>query len=198
MSSSTLKTATEQLLGIVTGLIADNDLNEMEVRFLHEWLALNEDVAHAWPGRAIAEQVRAVLADGQITSDESAHLLDVLKRVAVSDFAGTASAQAEVIALPLDDTVAIELEGQTVCFTGTFLYGTRAACEKRAAAAGAKAVGHIRSDVRYLIVGTNVSPAWQHTSYGNKISAAVELRARGVQIHVVSERRWVATFAPVK
>lgn len=183
--------AIELLLGIVTGLVADQQLQDLEIRFLQDWLTDHPDVANTWPGCVVAGTIRDTLADGVVTEDERAHLLKVLQELAVTDFATTGSAAAEVLQLPIKDDVPVDVREQNVCHSGEFLYGTRAKCEQLTNLAGGRPVGTITRKVAYLVIGTNVSQAWAHTSYGRKIEQAVELQSDGHPIHIISERRWL-------
>lgn len=191
IAKHTQNRAIELLLGIVTGLVADQQLQDIEIRFLQNWLADHPDVANSWPGNVIAGTVRDTLADGVVTEDERTHLLKVLHDLAVTDFASTGSAAAEVLQLPIKDDVPVNVREQSVCHTGEFLYGTRAKCEQLTNLAGGRPVGTITRKVAYLVIGTNVSPAWAHTSYGRKIEQAIELQSDGHPIHIISERRWL-------
>ncbi|MDO8293038.1 MAG: hypothetical protein Q7T29_09285 [Gallionella sp.] len=61
-----LRKSCESLLGICTGIIADDALNEREVRFLDLWLKDNADISTIWPGEVIARRIGEVLADGNV------------------------------------------------------------------------------------------------------------------------------------
>jgi hypothetical protein len=69
------------LLGIATGILADRQLADAEIRFLHDWLDNNSAIATAWPGDVIHSKVKAVLADGVITDDERTHLVESLRQL---------------------------------------------------------------------------------------------------------------------
>lgn len=187
----------EQLLGMVTGMLADDHLHDMEIRFLQTWLEANAEVAAAWPGSAVASAVRGVLADGCVTEEERVHLMATLKLLGTTDFAATGSASPEVIALPFDHECGVELRDRGVCHTGEFLHGTRVACERTTAAAGGVNYSTVSKKVHFLVVGTNVSPNWAHTSYGRKIEQAVTLKGVGHPIFVISERRWLDALTSV-
>lgn len=190
MSRHSQNRSIELLLGIVTGVVADRQLHDLEIQLLATWLAENEYAASVWPGCVIAERIRATLADGHISEDERAHLLDTLRGLATCDFASTGSATAEVIALPLHDEGDVLLRESHVCLTGEFIFGTRATCERVCIDLGAIPVQTVSKKVQFLIVGTNVSPAWAHTAYGRKIEQALALRQGGYPIRIISERRW--------
>lgn len=180
----------ELLLGIVTGIVADSHLHDLEIQMLSTWLSENEYAASVWPGCVIAERVRAVLADGVVTDEERAHLLSTLQGMAACDFAATGSAAAGVVQMPLQDDGDVSLRDNHVCLTGEFIYGTRANCERLCTDLGALPVSNVTKKVVFLIVGTNVAPAWLHTTYGRKIEQAMALRQAGHPIRVISERRW--------
>jgi NAD-dependent DNA ligase len=184
------------LLGLVTGMVADDHLHDREIMFLNQWVMENPEAAVEWPGSALFYRVREALADGVITEPERAHLLRVLRELAVSDFSETGSAQPEPLSLPIQD-VPIDVSGQGVCHTGLFLFGTREHCEALTAKAGGLPLATVTKKVQYLVVGTNVSPDWAHTSYGRKIEQAVALQAKGHGISIVSEQRWLQALGAV-
>lgn len=191
ISQHRLKKATEMLLGLVTGMVLDDHLHDREVQFLHHWLLQNEEVASTWPGSAIAHKVRDVLQDGVITEAERAHLLDALKDMATTDFSETGQVSPSVIGLPVQDDVSVVIRDADVCHTGVFLYGTRAACERLTERGGGFPVSNVTKKTDVLVIGSNVSPDWAHTSYGRKIEAAVGLRESGHPIVLITEHRWL-------
>mgnify|MGYP006921321465 CR=1 FL=1 len=183
--------ASELLLGIVTGIVADQQLHDLEVKMLSTWLSSNAEATAHWPGSAVARALADVLADGVITEPERAHLLDVLQQFAINSFANTGSASAEVMQLPIDDSVRVTLSGATVCLTGEFIYGTRLKCAYATTQAGGIIADSVSKKVTLLVVGTNVSPHWANTSYGRKIQKAVDLKYAGHPIAIVSEQLWM-------
>jgi NAD-dependent DNA ligase len=190
--------AIEHLLGMVTGMVADAHLHEREVQLLQTWLAEHPEAKDAFPGNVIARKVQEVLADGVITEPERAHLLAVLTEMAATDFSSTGSASPEVLALPIEDCVTIELKNSMVCLTGEFLYGTRAACERLVLAAGGMCSDSVSKKVDVLIIGTRVSADWAHTTFGRKIQRATELQEQGHAIEIISERKMMDVLSTLK
>lgn len=195
--SNKTREAIDQLLGIVSGLVADDDLHDLEIEFLKVWLSEHQDVARVWPGSAIGRAVDTVLADGHVSEEERAYLLTTLKDLASADFAVTDAAGAGRIAIPTDDTIKLSLQDSVVCLAGEFLHGTRAACERLLEQAGAWPVRAVSRNVHYLVVGTKVSSDWLNTPYGRDIQDAVALQQAGHGIAIVSERRWIESIAAV-
>jgi NAD-dependent DNA ligase len=190
-----LSKCVEQLLGLVTGMVADGELNNMEISFLNTWLTEHCDVATVWPGNVVAKLVKEILANGVVTDAERTRLMKVLTDLTGSDFSQTGSVSAEVATLPVDDQCEVDLQDANVCLTGEFLFGNREKCEQLAEQAGATPLGTVTKKIAYLVIGTNVSPHWAHTSYGRKIEQAVALQQGGHHIRIISERRWLDAVA---
>lgn len=182
----------QSLMGLVTGIVADSELNEKEVLFLNTWLREHPEVVSHWPGSAIAAWVREVCADGQVTREERELLLHNLSAMVSSDFASTGAVASGPTELPIDDSRPLSMVGAGIVHTGVFLFGTRARCERLSEALGAVPLSTVTKAVHVLVIGTQVSPAWVTESYGRKIMQAMELRTRGSPIQIVSERHWFA------
>lgn len=181
--------AIEHLMGMITGVVADAELRDQEILLLRTWLNEHPEALEVFPGSIVARKVQAVLEDGVITEAERTYLLETLTSLAATDFSVTGSASPEVSSLPIEDAVTIDLRDSVVCLTGEFLYGTRAACERLVMATGAMCTDNVSKKVDILVIGTNVSPNWAHTSFGRKIQRAVELQEEGHPIEIISERR---------
>ncbi len=48
----------------------------------------------------------------------------------------------------------------------------------------------VSKSLDYLVIGTYVTDSWMHESYGRKIEKAMNYRAAGVPINIVTEERW--------
>lgn len=177
-----------ELIGLARGLIADGEMNDREIEFLHKWLAAS-DSAHSNPMiGALIERLREIYADGYVDEDERADLTDFLIRLTGSDFE-----LGEVLkstSLPIDDPAPpILFEGSRFALTGTFSYGKRIACEKAVIERGG-VIGGVAQSTRYLIIGEYATDAWAQSSFGRKIEQAVAWRSGGIPISIVSEEHW--------
>lgn len=185
-----VRKATEHLLGICSGLIADSAINPSEIHFLRTWLNEHEEVTDEWPGRTIAQRITAILDDGFITADECNDLLHTLREITQTGFLETGAAAPDCPALPIDDDPSIFFTNMTFCLTGRFLWGTRAACERAILRLSGTVVDSITKHVDYLVIGSMIEPHWAHTTYGRKIEKAVKYRDDGNEISIVSEQQW--------
>lgn len=187
--------ATQTLLGICSGLIADASLNNQEIAYLQTWLSDNKNVASTWPGSAIARRICEITEDGIITESERAYLIDLLSELSGNYFQETGAATIEAPALPIDDDPSIFFKNMTFCFTGEFMYGTRANCERVVLQLGGMPIDNVTKKLDYLVIGSRISPMWVNTTYGRKIEKAVEQRDSGLELAIISEQQWFQAIA---
>ncbi|WP_439587680.1 BRCT domain-containing protein [Hydrogenophaga sp.] len=187
-----LNRSMEMLMGMVTAMVADAHLHDLEIKLLSTWLEENAALIDRWPASVIARKVKEVMTDGVITEAERDHLQSVLLSLATTNFAETGSSSPEVTALPVTDHIDVRIRDAGVCHTGVFLYGTRAACERLTELAGGLPQSAVTGRTAYLVVGSQVSPNWIHTSFGRKLQKAAEMRDGGHPLGIITERKWLA------
>jgi NAD-dependent DNA ligase len=181
----------QSLLGIISGVMADGVLNDSEIHFLQTWLTQNSDLRGLWPASVIGRKIDEVLDDGRIDETERGHLASILTGAAGSFFTDTGAAQPEPTNLPVNDCVTITMVNSSVCHTGEFLYGTRAACERLTLKAGGMPADSVTRRLDILVIGTISAPTWAHGSYGRKIESAVKLQDAGHAVEIITEKRWL-------
>ncbi len=185
-----LRRSCESLIGIASGLIADGDLNDLEIRFLATWLAEHPELATTWPGEIVHKRVREVLSDGVVTTTERDYLCKTLGELIGGAFSESGAAAAEPSSLPLDHSVEVSIPASSFCFTGEFFFGTRSACEHAVQQRDGR-VAPIGKKLNYLVIGEMASRAWKYSAFGSKIEAAMKLKQAGVQLAIVSEQQWI-------
>jgi NAD-dependent DNA ligase len=194
-TQTTTTKGVDVLLGIVTGIVADGNLHDMEVQMLRTWLSANPSIANTWPGSSVNATIEDALEDGVISHQERENLLTLLSGLSTNQFAETGSASTEVVALPLDQHCPVSLNGAKVCLTGEFSFGTRAECELATTNAGAKLRSTVNGKTDYLVIGAMVSSAWAHTTFGRKIQQAIDAQSDGSKVKLISEERWKLALA---
>ncbi|HDT6079684.1 TPA: BRCT domain-containing protein [Aeromonas veronii bv. veronii] len=177
------------LLGFLQGISADDRLTEQEIMALQAFLGRHQELLISWPGSLLATRLSSILADGVVTTEEREDLLTLVKQVSGQSFTDTGLAAGLATAFFADDKVQ-SLEGKTVCFTGTFLSGTRRVLEQQAAAFGASSVKDVSKKVSVLVIGSLASRDWMFTSHGRKIEAAIRAKSKGQEIHIINEELW--------
>lgn len=178
----------DELIGIARGVAADGTLNQAEVEFLQKWLAGNVEISGQPVIRTLYDRVNEILSDDILDAEECGELLETLNSFSDRDFE-----LGEVLksaTLPLcQPAPELTFAGQLYCFTGTFNYGRRPYCEQAVIERGG-ACGSLTKKTDVLVIGVYATESWKHSSFGNKILRACELRDVGVPISIVSEEHW--------
>ena len=181
------------LMGIATGLLADNQLNDAEICFLRDWLKANAVITTTWPGDVLYDRIEAVLSDGKITSEERQHLVETLTAI-IGGSTSTVIEHTPVNQLAFDEISDIDFDAAKFCVTGEFIFGPRPRVIAEIESRGGIVSGGITKRLDYLIVGLKGSDEWKHGSYGTKIEKAVSYRRDGVPLAIVSENVWSASL----
>jgi NAD-dependent DNA ligase len=179
------------LLGIATGVLADRQLLDDEVRFLNTWLTEHDELAHSWPGDVVHARIKNVLADGIISEEERSHLVETLRQL-VGGRIEELAASTHVSELVFDEVVSVSFPGAVFCLTGDFVYGPRPVCEQEIAKRGGQIGKGITKKLQYLVVGGLGSAEWKHGSFGTKIEKAIQYKRAGLPILIVHEDKWAS------
>lgn len=184
------------LLGIIQGLLADQHINDQEIRFLQDWLEQNAAASNVWPGDVLLAQIQHVLQDGVITDDERAHLTGVLQDI-VGGRLDELAESAHVSQLMFDQVQLVDFANRTLGLTGDFVFGPREICEDAITRRGGLIQKNITRGMHYLVVGGLGSPEWKHGSFGTKIEKAIAYKRDGAKLLIVHEDVWAASLSCV-
>ncbi|WP_298166955.1 BRCT domain-containing protein [Novosphingobium sp.] len=178
----------DELIGLARGLCADGVLNTLEVEFLQGWLAASLAVSNQPFLLKLYERIEYHLRDGCIDESEREDLFDTLKGLT-----GGRTEIGEVLkstSLPLcNPPPQVEFRDRVFTFTGTFMIGQRKDCERLVTERGGTS-GNLTQSTAFLVVGTYATESWRHSSMGNKIFKACEMRDKGFPIAIISENHW--------
>lgn len=181
----------DELIGLCKGILADGHIHQSEAEFLLRWLETNSNARSQWPANVIYPRLQEMLSDGKLDDAEQRELLQILMNMgarpkALDDAPSAASH------LPVDDPAPqIQFEGSLFVCTGTFLSGTRAQVQSEIQLRGGKTGSAPTKNTHYLVIGEIGSRDWIHSTHGRKIEKAVELKASGCPILIVSEEHWI-------
>jgi len=185
-----------EMLGLARGVLADGALNQGEAEFLLRWLEERPESLSVWPFSVLFLRLRDALQDGHLDAEEEADLMALLL-----DYTGggglaggeDTSASRQSSTLPLcNPAPEIEFEDCHFVLTGKFITGTRAECETEILERGGLTQSNPTHKTRFVVIGNLGSTDWAQSSYGRKIQKAVELRADGRDIAIVSEKHWAS------
>ena len=136
------------------------------------------------------DQVEQVLEDGVLDEDEAHELHDAL--LSWTGGGGAYGEEPTSASLPLEpEPRSVQIAGNVFVFTGTGIFGTRKRMQDATVKSGGTVERSITKQTDFVVLGTYVTPAWVHQSFGRKIEKAMEYRdqkATGLQI--VHEKDW--------
>jgi len=188
-----MKSSFGALLGITTGLLADHQLVDIEIRFLNDWLESHDAIAASWPGDVIHSRIKVVIEDGIITKTERDYLMKTLQQL-IGGALEELSTSTHVTQLAFDDVPRVEFLGATFCLTGDFVYAPREVCAVATEKRGGIVSKSVTKKLRYLVVGGLGSREWKHGSFGTKIEQVIRYKRDGLGILIVHEDRWALSL----
>ena len=180
----------DQLIGFAQGILADGIVNQAEAEMLQAWLRANQRTDSPYVGR-LFDQVERVLEDGVLDEVEGQELHDAL--MAWTGAGGLDGEESTTASLPLDPGPrTVHVAGNVFVFTGTGVFGTRKMMHEATTQAGGTIERNITMQTHFVVLGTYVTPAWVHQSFGRKIEKAMEYRDRkGTGLRIVHEEDWM-------
>ena len=181
----------DELIGLCKGIVADGVINSEEALFLQDWLEHNRESRGAWPTSVLYPRIQSMLADGTLQNEEERELLGLLVQVSGGN-PKFLDAHSLTSTLPLNSPIpSIVIPGNSFCFTGKLLYGSRNHCEEAISSRGGKILGGVSQDLNFLVIGLIGSRDWVHSTFGRKIEKAVNYRSKGMSLSIVAEEHFV-------
>ena len=188
--SETLKQSLGELLGLARGLMADQELTDSEIHFLHDWLEERYSMTSSFPGNVIYERIKDVLEDGVVTEEERSHLVDTLNML-IEDRLEDLAEQVDLTELWFDDVGLIDFNKAKFCLTGNFVYGPEEVCKTAIEQRGGIVTPSVNPESHFLVVGSLGVDEWRSGGLGTKIESAMRLRATGKSVKIIPEGSWV-------
>ncbi len=184
----------DELIGLARGLCADGVINDPEAEFLQSWLVANADASDQPILRDLLDRVSVMLRDGDFSTDERTELFELLEGLTGGriELGETLKSSDLPICTPKPD---LRFQGVKYCFTGTFAFGERKRCEAAIQELGAQ-TGSLTRQTQVLVIGAYATPSWKHSSMGNKIMKAVDMREQGLPIQSLMKNIGVVSCRP--
>lgn len=85
-SRARLDKAINSLLGIVEGIVIDQEINDSEIAFLRLWLTDHQDVHDLHPFNELVPVVSAAIADGVLSEEERDDILWLCERLSSTEY----------------------------------------------------------------------------------------------------------------
>lgn len=131
-----------------------------------------------------------VLEDGVLDEHEGRELHDAL--MSWTGGGGLDGEESTSASLPLDPSPrTVRIEGNIFVFTGTGVFGTRRMMQDTTIRAGGTVERNVTLRTNYVVLGTYVTTAWAHQSFGRKIEKAMRYRDENATgLCIVHEDDW--------
>ena len=179
----------DQLIGLAQGILADGIVTQTESEMLQAWLRTNQATDNPYVARLL-DQVERVLEDGVLDEDEGRELHDAL--MSWTGGGGLDGEESTSASLPLDPSPrTVRIDGNMFVFTGTGVFGTRRMMQDTTIRAGGTVERNVTLRTNYVVLGTYVTSAWAHQSFGRKIEKAIRYRDENeTGLCIVHEDDW--------
>jgi NAD-dependent DNA ligase len=184
----------DELIGIIKGVASDGIIMEEEVKFLIDWMQANPWVQKTQLACTIYPRLIAAVRDKKIDAEEEREILDLLLKAVGNNSAQKVGQSSNSSKLPLcQPQPSLTVKNKVFCFTGKIQSGNRNWCEQSIIEHGGLiSKKNITQDLDYLVIGEISTPSWKHSTYGNKIEAAVEYREKYNRLSIISEEHWIS------
>ncbi|HEV2515153.1 MAG TPA: HTH domain-containing protein [Devosia sp.] len=176
----------DEFMGLCRALAAKSALTQRDARTIDRWFSAHLHLEDEPLLNDIVECLGEVLTT-EFSRDELGDLLELVRAFV----GGDDPRKPMPTSMPLDyPPPVLEFVGKRYCLTGVFRYGTRRECDQATRRLGAQ-TGPIAACTDFLVIGSEVSESWLHSSFGTKIQSAVRWREQGAsQVKIVSEDHW--------
>lgn len=198
-----ITSATQNLHGVLHGVLANNTLTDVEIANLQIWLADHSVLSGTYPFDEIVSLIHSITEDGVITEVERSTLKAFfsefvderdsvnLNNIELAELRNLYSIKGICVKDPQ-----IIIPGSVFCFTGSSARASRDEIAKLICERGGSFGSSVTRKTQYLVVGNEGNPCWAYTCYGRKVEQAVELRKKGYPVLIVNESDfWTALEA---
>lgn len=181
----------DTLVGICKGILADRKVNAAEIASLKIWFERHGDVFKKGLGASIFERIKRIYEDGIVTDEEQEDFRVFLEQAVEGGPAQDKAIDAKTSKFFDDPAPAVIFADNHFCFTGQFLSGSRAWCQKEVTTRYGIISDNVTLQTHYLVVGALASADWVSQAWGRKIQKAADYRKRGASIKIIGEGHWV-------
>ena len=181
------------LLGLCRGLIADGKIDQSEADTLHIWLAAHEGTIDNPVMKAFQEQLIPFRNKKVEDNDNNLQLIKLLDGLVGGKTEVGECLRATVLWLD-DPPPEVIFENRKFCLTGKFSRGKRNRCDDEIRSRRGICQSSPSKTTDYLVIGSYAEGAWIQSAFGRKIEKAVELRAMGLPVRIISEAHWLASL----
>lgn len=184
----------QKLHGILHGILADNIINQQEIKELDDWLSENTHLASIYPYDELCSLITVILKDGALSNDEAELLKAFFSQFINTRYSYNLNEQ-ELKELKITADITgicamcpeVLFKDKIFCFTGVSSKAKRSDIKNLIEDRGGIFKNTIVKNTSYLVVGNEGNPCWTFSCYGRKVEQAMNLRKSGSKILIVHE-----------
>lgn len=179
----------DTLIGLSKGILANGRVDQAEAEYLQTWLVQNRQSENPIIINLLGK-VSEMLQDGILDDEESEELLKILHSISgeKSEFGELSKTSILPVCSPPPK---IEFPEKIFLFTGTCAFGSRKLCQEAIEELGGVNAKGVTKNLNYLVLGEYITDSWAHESFGRKIEKAMEYRASGISLSIITEKHFV-------
>jgi NAD-dependent DNA ligase len=191
---SMITSSIQQLEGLLHGLLADNELSDIEIDQLSKWMEEHDFLKGSYPFDEVDSLLVSARQDGIISTDEK-NMLKAFFALFIDTRISYNINEIEMKALQNKYSVSgicavcpeVTFENKTFSFTGKSSRAKRNEIAEVIIKKDGSFNENVTKKTDYLIVGGEGNPCWAFSCYGRKVERAVQLRKEGSLIIIVHE-----------
>ena len=182
----------QTLQGVCHGILADGEINTIEIKELQKWLDNNDHLSNFYPYDELRTVLLKIMKDGLVDDEEQLLLKAYFKEfVKLNDEKLTAKINEETESILISGLCAydpqIDFDGTHFTLSGVFKRGTKKQISDRIESLGGKIEQNVVKKTKYLIVGSDGNDCWAFACYGRKVEKALGLRKGGQELSIINE-----------
>lgn len=183
----------DELIGLIRGVLADNEVSEGEPELLAAWVLRHCEIVQEWPVNVLARRLNRIFEDGHVDDVERQDLKQLLAEIIGENDNPLVTASTTLpLSRPAPDVV---FDQNIFVFTGKFAFGPRRVCEGEVLARGGRVATAVTLQTNYVVIGSVGSRDWIHSSWGRKIEKAIEYKDL-CPLAIISEQHWAGFLWP--
>ncbi|MGH1601059.1 BRCT domain-containing protein [Campylobacter majalis] len=195
---ATTRAKLAELIKICQNSLSDDKLDMYELSQIVEFIEKNTDDIHSKPFFEFVEKLADILnLDDTITENE----LNIAK-VVIKEYINTKPKSLYDEIVKTNDSFfdnpqpEITFKNKIFVLTGIFTIAEREDVAKMIIQRGGLTSRAVTRDTDYLVVGEVASSAYSLGNYGSKIKKAVDNKARGAKVAIITEQHFIKFIQP--
>lgn len=188
----------QQLSGILSGIEADDNINDSELLFLKNYVDSHGYLKNTWPYDEVLSLVNAIVEDKYYSGEILGRLRDITKSTSVLGSVTSNKDTIESMAVTTATADLVTLTERSFCITGNSSRYSRHEIAQMIELYGGYVQDSVSGKLNYLVVCDEKNACWAFASYGRKIEKVKALQSKGKTVEIIYEEDLYLTIENIK